>query len=88
MTVSDLALVTTMPDRIEDLDDVKRWIAANDARAEERWKRQQDNNDRAEAFGHRLSACERKVMWISGAAAAFGAILGAVGANLALVTAQ
>ncbi len=67
-------------DRPQNLEDVKAWIAEHDGRIDAYWKAQHRLNDRTEArfaaFGLRLEAVERRVLWISGAAATLGGVLG------------
>ena len=68
--------------RISPLADVMLWIAAHDGRVEEQWKRQEQVDERTarkiEDFAHRLNGLERKIMWITGVASGFGALLGAI----------
>jgi len=67
--------------RIEDLDDVREWIAEHDGRIDAYWKAQFKLNDRNEekmgAISHRLTIVERKVWQAAGFAAAAGSIVGA-----------
>lgn len=66
--------------KINDLDDVKMWIARHAGRSDAYWKEQHRWNDRQEQdIAHlekRLSTLERKIMWLSGLAAAGGSSLG------------
>jgi len=76
----------TRANEIETLEDVKLWIADNDARNGERWKQQGGTNKRVDirlADGERrLTSIEKRVMWFAGAMALAGAIGGTVVASL------
>jgi putative NADH-flavin reductase len=66
--------------RIEDLEDVKTWIASHDARINAWWESQHELNTKVEGcmkdLETKVSALEKKVMWIAGAASALGAVVG------------
>jgi hypothetical protein len=66
--------------RLTDLEDVKQWIAAHDARCETLWAHQRAYNVRVEnlvtKIGLRVSALELKVMFWAGVAACGGGIIG------------
>ena len=68
------------PDKIDDLDDVRQWIYDQDARSEERWEYLEKHKDALEqklaAINLRLSALERRVIWISAVCSAGGAASG------------
>lgn len=68
------------PDRIDDLDDVKTWIADHDGRIDAYWRAQHLWNDKQEILSLRLNdrmtALERKVMMFCGAASLAGALAG------------
>ena len=71
-----------MPRRVESLNDVKLWIAANDARIDAQWHFQNSWNRDIEkklySFGLRLGGLEKRVAWIAGACSAGGGIIGAL----------
>lgn len=66
--------------RLEDIGDVKTWIAEHDGRINAYWEQQRALNERFEGrldmFAARLLALEKKVMWFAGVAAAAGGIFG------------
>jgi len=66
-------------DRVRELE---AWTREHDGRINAYWESQHKLNDqvelRFESAGRRLGALERKVMWLSGVAAALGAMLGNV----------
>ena len=66
--------------KIETMDDVKQWIARHDGRDDVQWTAQTSfNSDCAHdrrTLHSRVSALERRVMWIAGAASASGALIG------------
>lgn len=66
--------------KIDDLDDVKTWIAATDARNEERHLNQQqhnkDSNKRTAIMEKRVSTVEKRIILLSAAAAAGGGVIG------------
>ena len=68
------------PKRIESLNDVKMWIAANDARIDAFWDQQHKWNDTADKkfynFRLRLEAVEKRVVWIAGIASGLGSTMG------------
>lgn len=68
--------------KIETIEDAREWIAAHDAKIDALWDEQRRFNEGttrkfSDAF-RRLSALEHRVMWLAGAAAAGGAVLGAL----------
>jgi len=96
-----------MPEHIDDLDDVKAWIAHHDGRIDALWDSQKGWNATVERrldsmmprdscgmtmkgyddalsrltlsiaqVDRRVTAIERRVMWLSGFAAGFGALAG------------
>ena len=66
------------------MEDVILWIASFQSANDERWKYQESFNQRLQTRVHddlkeiesRLSSLERKIMWLTGAAAAAGGLLG------------
>ena len=66
--------------RINDLDDVKQWIAEHRGRIDTYWQHQHRFNDSMEARIHevtsRLTAIEKKLIFVSGMAAALGGTIG------------
>ena len=72
--------------RLDDIEDIKQWIAGHDARCEESWCHQRSWNekmdDRVDGVGQRVSAIERKVMFWAGAAAAGGGLVGTIVAKV------
>ena len=70
--------------RLETLDDVKQWIAEHDGRIDAYWEAQHCYKKRIEAEArvhyvqveNRLSAVERRVIYLSGLAAGVGALIG------------
>ena len=92
-TVLVEASLMTRPDRIDDLDDVKTWIADHDGRIDAFWDAQHSWNDkqevlyrdsqlrtegRLEEVQRRMSAIERKVMLLAGAGSVAGALVGSL----------
>lgn len=73
------------PERIESIEDIKIWIADHDGRIDAWWEQQHGWNRVMEADSRnrdtRLTALEKKVMYFSGASAAFGSVIGALIAN-------
>ena len=65
------------PERLEDLDDVKMWIADHDGRNDAYWTAQHVWNSTKDkeisALGNRVSAIEKRVMWVAGIFSALGA---------------
>lgn len=70
------------PKRVESLNDVKMWIAANDARIDAFWDQQHKWNDTVDkkfySFRLRLEAVEKRVVWIAGIASGLGSTMGFV----------
>jgi len=70
------------PEKIETVDDIRLWITDHDARIDVWWHDQHEWNKSTEYKMHslveRLTAVEKRVMWLSGAAAAVGSIIGAL----------
>jgi hypothetical protein len=70
------------PDRVETLEDVKAWIADHDGRIDAWWDAQhqqnRDNEHWKRKIQERLTALEKRVVWISGMAAGSGAGIGTV----------
>lgn len=68
------------PQKIEDFDDLKTWIADHEARSDTRWEVQFDHNARIErdllALGTRITALEKRVMWVAGIFAGAGSTIG------------
>ena len=68
------------PERIHSLEDVKMWIAEHDGRIDAWWDAQHRlNSDNAGKFTNlerRITAVEKKVFLISGAASGAGALIG------------
>jgi hypothetical protein len=72
------------PTRIETLDDVRQWIADNDGRMDAYWEAQRSFNKRIEGevkardalIELRLTAVERRVIYLSGLAAGVGGLIG------------
>jgi len=62
------------------LEEIRLWIANHDGRIDAWWHQQHEWNrdieDRFQKVTERLSALERKVMYMAGLAAAGGAIVG------------
>lgn len=75
----------TRPNRIESIEDIKIWIADHDGRIDAWWVQQHSWNKSMEGNTRscetRLTALEKKVMYFSGASAAFGSVIGALIAN-------
>ena len=67
-------------DKIDDLEDVRQWIYGYDARSEEWWDYQDKHNEsldqKLSSINMRLSALERRVIWISAVFSAGGAASG------------
>jgi len=67
-------------ERPQDLDEVKLWIAEHDGRINAYWETQHTWNERVDSrhqdLYSRISALEKKVMWVAGAAAVLGSLLG------------
>ena len=67
-------------DKIDDLEDVRHWIYGHDARSEERGEYQGKSNEALDqklaSINIRLSALERRVIWISAVFSAGGAASG------------
>jgi len=67
--------------RIDDIDDVRAWIAEHDGRINAWWASQHEWNKQMNLhyarIEGRLSAVERKIIYASGFAAAAGSLLGA-----------
>lgn len=80
--IAEVVIPTMTSRRIEDLDDVKTWIAEHDGRNTAYWKAQHELNDKADdklnVFDKRLMAVEKRVMWIAGVFAAVGAVAGTI----------
>ena len=59
---------------IKSLEDVKLWIAAEDAKNKERWtsifQHRDETNEAIDNLGDRMTTIEKKVVWVSGGAAA------------------
>jgi hypothetical protein len=72
--------------KIVDLEDVKTWIAATDARNEERHKNQvqwnQDHSRRVGGVEKRMNAVEKRIIWLSAIAAAGGGVVGQLAQGL------
>jgi hypothetical protein len=66
--------------KIETLDDAVRWIIEHDARIDVYWGNQHAWNKRVDEkiglLGSRLTALEKRVVWLTAAAAAIGGALG------------
>ena len=64
-------------DKIDNLEDVRQWIYGHDARSEERGEYQGKANESIDqklaSINIRLSALERRVIWISAVFSAGGA---------------
>ncbi len=72
--------------RLESLEDVKLWIAEHAGQSKALWRAQHELNDKMDTWTMRIelriTALERRVMWITGMAAAVGAVLGSFGKAL------
>ena len=68
------------PTRVQSLEDVIVWVIDHDSRIDVWWEQQHVWNARMEQkmdrISLRLTALEKRVMWLSGAAAAIGALIG------------
>ncbi len=79
-----------MPDqpRIESIEDIRVWIADHGGRSSELWRQQEAAHAKMERrmqdTEHRLSTLEKRMMWVSGVAAGFGGLLGALLPSLQL----
>jgi hypothetical protein len=67
---------------MEDIEDVKQWIAEHDGKITAFWNQQHDWNKVVDVsfrdiYG-RINSLEKKIMWFAGAGAAIGAIVGAL----------
>lgn len=66
-----------------------RWEAEHDGRTNAWWDAQHTWNEKADhmhsTINARLSAIERKIMWVTGFAAALGAVAGNILSNLQLI---
>lgn len=66
--------------RLEDLEDVKQWIAAHDGKITAYWEQQHSWNKTADHnfrdIYSRLTSIEKKIMWVAGMGATLGAFLG------------
>ena len=74
-----------MPDNrptsnIQSIDDARMWMIDHDARIDVWWEIQHKLNAKVEeemgSLGLRISACEKKLMLIAGAASAVGGLVG------------
>lgn len=85
MTLTDTERILSLEKRMATRD---RWEAEHDGRINAWWEAQHDWNGKIEKWQHtigaRMSAIERKIMWVSGFAAAIGAVAGNVLSNLQL----
>ncbi len=74
-----------VPAEINDIDDVKRWIADHDGRINAYWAAQFKYNEKAEkrldGYAVRLTGVEKKMFWIAGFAAAVGSVGGSLAVN-------
>ena len=68
------------PGRLENLDDVKMWIADHDGRIDQLWANQLELNRRQETqinvLAQRLTLLEKRIVFVSGGAAAMGSLGG------------
>ena len=75
------------PARIENLEDVQRWIAEHDGRINAWWFAQREWNDRHDtkcqdtrdkigALNVRLTAIEKRIIYVAGVMSALGAAFG------------
>jgi len=65
--------------KIESLDDAIRWIYEHDGRIDTLWEAQlkvnEQNTKRLDAITKRLTACEKRIVWLCAGAAGSGAAL-------------
>jgi hypothetical protein len=70
--------IMSTPEPIDTLPAMERWIVAHDTRCQAWWEEQRRWNarveDRLESQGTRISTLERRVVWLTAAAAAGGSI--------------
>ena len=68
------------PERVDTLDDVKVWIADHDGYITAWWQQQREWNDRVDrkisSVNTRLTSVEKRIIYVAGAASAFGSGLG------------
>lgn len=85
MTLTDAERIVSLEKRMAARDS---WAAEHDGRIGAWWEAQHAWNGKAEkmhaTFTLRLSALERKIMWIAGFSAAIGAVAGNLLSNLQL----
>ncbi len=66
--------------KVTDLEGMKLWAAEHDGRIDEKWAKQEAQNERClrefDVMIRRMTAIEKKVMWISGVFAGVGSLLG------------
>lgn len=66
--------------RIEDLDDVKAWIAGHDGRINAWWEAQHNLNAvemaSLKSLERRMSTLEKRVIWVTAFGAGVGAVIG------------
>lgn len=64
------------PTKVEKIEDILAWIQDHDGRIDAWWEAQHRTNERMESrldgLSRRMTAVEKKIMWITGAAAAIG----------------
>ncbi len=71
---------TERASKIKTVDDIRLWILEHDTRIDAFWKAQHDLNNKRDLYEQRilqrLGALEKKVIWMAGAAAGAGSLLG------------